>query len=203
MRVARRDLVKRAMDLAAAGSGLLLTSPLLFAASVAIIATDGRPVLFRQRRVGRGGTTFEILKFRSMRNGAPGLQVSSDRDPRITRVGAVLRKTKVDELPQLVNVLRGEMSVVGPRPEVPRYVEQWPEALRPTILSVRPGITDPASIAFRDESEILAASADPEHTYLTEILPQKAAMYADYVQKRTARGDLRIIADTVRAVVRR
>ncbi len=203
MSVARGDLVKRAMDLAAAGSGLLLISPLLLAASVAIIATDGRPVLFRQRRVGRGGTTFEILKFRSMRNGAPGLQVSSDRDPRITRVGAVLRKTKVDELPQLVNVLRGEMSVVGPRPEVPRYVEQWPGELRPTILSVRPGITDPASIAFRDESEVLAASADPEHTYLTEILPQKAAMYADYVQNRTARGDLRIIAETVRAVVRR
>jgi lipopolysaccharide/colanic/teichoic acid biosynthesis glycosyltransferase len=196
------DRAKRTLDIAGAGAGLLVTSPILLAASAAILLTDGRPVLFRQQRVGRNGMPFEILKFRSMRNGAPGLQVSSDRDPRITRVGNVLRKSKVDELPQLVNVLRGQMSIVGPRPEVPRYVDCWPDELRPEILSVRPGITDPASIEFRDESEILAASADPEATYIEEILPRKAAMYVDYVRQRSLRRDLKLIGLTLLAVVK-
>ena len=203
MTIPRGDRAKRALDIAGAGAGLLVTSPILLAACTAILLTDGRPVLFRQQRVGRNGVPFEILKFRSMRNDAAGLQVSSDHDPRITRVGNILRKSKVDELPQLVNVLRGQMSIVGPRPEVPRYVDRWPDALRPEILSVRPGITDPASIVFRDESEILAASADPEATYIDEILPRKADMYADYVRRRTFQGDLKLIAMTVRAVIRR
>ncbi|MGP9707027.1 sugar transferase [Brachybacterium sp. AOP24-D1-21] len=198
----RSALSKRALDIFGSAGGLLITAPVLLISAAAIAATDGRPVLFRQQRVGRNERAFEILKFRSMRTGAPGAQVSSDHDPRITRIGAVLRKTKIDELPQLVNVLRGEMSLVGPRPEVPRYVEEWPQELRPVILSVRPGITDPASIAFRNESELLAAAEDPEATYKDEILPQKAAMYADYVRSRTFRGDVQIMLDTVTAVVR-
>lgn len=203
MNIPRGDRAKRVLDIAGASAGLVLTSPIFLAASAAIVLTDGRPVLFRQLRVGRNGAPFKILKFRSMRNGAPGLQVSSDRDPRITRVGNILRKSKVDELPQLLNVLRGQMSIVGPRPEVPRYVDRWPPELRPEILSVRPGITDPASIEFRDESEILAASIDPEATYIEEILPRKAAMYVEYVRRRSFSGDLRLIAMTVLAVVRR
>lgn len=199
----RDQRAKRAFDIVGAGAGLMLSSPLLLAAGIAVVATDGRPVFFSQQRVGRNGRTFEILKFRSMRTGAAGLQVSSDRDPRITRIGAILRKSKIDELPQLLNVLRGDMSIVGPRPEVPKYVAQWPYELRPVILSVRPGITDPASIEFRDESEILAASEDAEATYIGEILPRKASMYAEYVRSRTFGGDLRLIALTALAVVGR
>lgn len=198
----RSEISKRALDIVGSAGGLLIAAPVLIISAAAIVATDGRPVIFRQQRVGRNERPFEILKFRSMRTGAPGIQVSSDRDPRITGVGAVLRKTKIDELPQLVNVLRGEMSLVGPRPEVPRYVAQWPRELRPVILSVRPGITDPASIAFRNESELLAAAEDPEATYQDKILPRKAAVYADYVQSRTFRGDLQIMLKTVAAVVR-
>lgn len=194
---------KRLMDLVGASTGLLLTAPISAAAATAVLLTDGKPVLFRQQRVGLGGTRFDILKFRSMRNGAPGPQVSSDLDPRITRVGAILRKTKIDELPQLVNVLRGEMSLVGPRPEVPRYVEKWPDELRATILSVRPGITDPASIAFRHESELLAVSDDAETTYVEDILPQKATMYTEYVHDRSLLGDLWLLGETVKAVIRR
>lgn len=193
---------KRAMDLVGAGVGLALTAPVLVGASAAILLTDGRPILFRQHRVGRGGKQFEILKFRSMRNGSAGLQVSSDRDPRITKVGALLRRAKVDELPQLLNVLRGEMSLVGPRPEVPRYVALWPAKARPLILSVRPGITDPASIAFRNESEILAASDDPEATYIDDILPRKAAMYVEYVRRQSLIGDIGLIMSTVKKVAR-
>lgn len=199
----RDQRAKRAFDIVGAGAGLVLSSPLLLAAGIAVVATDGRPVFFSQQRVGRNGRTFEILKFRSMRTGAAGLQVSSDRDPRITRIGAILRKSKIDELPQLLNVLRGDMSIVGPRPEVPKYVAHWPYELRPVILSVRPGITDPASIEFRDESEILAASEDAEATYIGEILPRKASMYAEYVRSRTFGGDLRLIALTALAVVGR
>lgn len=198
----RGSIIKRAMDVIGAGAGLVVTAPLLIAASAAVLLTDGRPVLYRQRRVGRGGTQFEILKFRSMRTGAAGIQVSSDRDPRITKVGALLRRTKVDELPQLVNVLRGEMSLVGPRPEVPKYVAHWPADTRPLILSVRPGITDPASIAFRNESEILAASGEPEATYIDDILPRKAAMYVEYVQQQSLLGDLRLILSTLKKVAR-
>lgn len=194
---------KRLMDLVGASAALLLTAPISVVAAAAVLLTDGKPVLFRQQRVGLGGRRFDILKFRSMRNGAPGLQLSSDLDPRITRVGAVLRRAKIDELPQLVNVLRGEMSLVGPRPEVPRYVEKWPAELRTTILSVRPGITDPASIAFRHESELLAASNDAETTYIEDILPRKATMYAEYVQDRSLLGDLWLLGETVKAVIRR
>lgn len=195
---------KRAFDLVAAGLGLVVLSPVFAAAAVAVKVDDpSGPVFFRQVRVGLGGREFRILKFRSMRAAPGGPEVTSASDDRITRAGRFLRRTKLDELPQLVNVAVGDMSLVGPRPEVPRYVAQWPAAARTEILSVRPGITDPGSIAFRHEEAELAAAADPERYYVDEILPRKVALYVEYVRTRTFLGDLRIILATFAAVVSR
>ncbi|QCX26474.1 sugar transferase [Nocardioides jishulii] len=193
-------MAKRAVDVFAAGLGVAVTSPLMLLAAVAVKLTSPGPVIFRQTRVGRGGDTFEILKFRTMRAGAPGAQVTAGHDPRITQVGAWLRSTKVDELPQLINVLRGDMSLVGPRPEVPRYVAEWPVEQRHQILSVRPGITDPASIEFRREAEELAGVDDPEAHYVSVILPRKVELYCDYVATQSFVGDLKILLRTLRTV---
>ena len=194
---------KRAFDLVASAAGLVVTSPVLAAVAIAIKADDPTgPVFFRQVRVGLGGQEFRILKFRSMRASTGGPEVTSASDNRITKVGRILRKSKLDELPQLVNVLVGDMSLVGPRPEVPRYVAEWPAAARTEILSVRPGITDPGSIEFRHEETELAAAADPERHYVDEILPRKVALYENYVRTRTFLGDLAIILRTAAAVVR-
>ncbi|HQK31968.1 MAG TPA: sugar transferase, partial [Phycicoccus sp.] len=188
--------MKRAIDLAVSGIGLVLLSPVLAVVAGLIKRSEPEaPVLFTQERVGLGGEPFDIHKFRTMRSGAGGLQVTSDGDDRITRVGRVLRKTKLDELPQLWDVARGRMSLVGPRPEVSKYVAQWPAELRDEILSVRPGITDPASIRFRNESEELAAAADPEAHYVHVILPEKARMYAAYARSHSLRGDLKVLWD--------
>lgn len=195
-------MLKRAFDVIVAGGGLVLTAPVLTVLAVAVKATSPGPVLFRQERVGLGGRPFTIHKLRTMRVAHDGVAVSRTGDPRVTRVGRLLRRTKLDELPQLFDVLRGEMSLVGPRPEVPQYVALWPEALRPVILSVRPGITDPASILFRNEADELAAVPDPEDHYVRSILPRKTAAYAEYVRTRTFTGDLRILAATLRSVVR-
>ncbi len=195
---------KRALDVVASAAGLVVLSPVLAAAAVAVKVDDpSGPVLYRQVRVGRHGREFRILKLRSMRAARPGApQITSASDDRITRVGRVLRATKLDELPQLVNVLVGDMSLVGPRPEVPRYVAAWPTAERDVILSVRPGITDPASIEFRHEERELAAADDPERHYLDVILPRKVALYVDYVQHRSLVGDLRLVWRTFAAVAR-
>ena len=193
---------KRVFDAVVSGAALVVLSPVLAVCAVAVMVDDPGPALFRQTRVGLGGTSFEILKFRSMRRGA-GLQITSGGDSRITRVGRVLRATKLDELPQLVNVVRGDMSLVGPRPEVPRYVAEWPAAAREVILSVRPGITDPGSIAFRHEETELAAAEDPERHYVDVILPKKVALYMDYVRTRTFVGDLALVFRTIAAVLRR
>ncbi|HQF03052.1 MAG TPA: sugar transferase [Phycicoccus sp.] len=196
--------MKRAIDLAVSGIGLVLLSPVLAVVAGLIKRSEPEaPVLFTQERVGLGGEPFDIHKFRTMRAGAGGLQVTSDGDDRITRVGRVLRKTKLDELPQLWDVARGRMSLVGPRPEVSKYVAQWPAELRDEILSVRPGITDPASIRFRNESEELAAAADPEAHYVHVILPEKARMYAAYARSHSLRGDLKVLWDTLVVVARR
>lgn len=195
---------KRAFDLVASGLGLLALSPVLAVAAVAVKADDpSGPVLFRQVRVGLGGRQFRILKFRSMRAATSGPEVTSADDDRITCIGRILRRTKLDELPQLVNVATGDMSLVGPRPEVPRYVAEWPQGARLEILSVRPGITDPGSIAFRHEEAELAAAEDPERYYVEAILPRKVALYVDYVRTRTFLGDLRIILATFAAVASR
>jgi lipopolysaccharide/colanic/teichoic acid biosynthesis glycosyltransferase len=176
---------------------------MLLAAAAAVKAGSPGPVFFRQARVGRDGKIFRIWKFRTMRhNPVPeGPAVTADGDPRVTAQGRWLRRWKIDELPQLINVLAGEMSVVGPRPEVPRYADRWPAVLRGTILSVRPGLTDPATLLFWREEDLLARAEDPEGLYLQQILPAKAAAYADYARTRTFLGDLRILLATLGALV--
>lgn len=202
-RVSRRNIdAKRAFDLLIAGVALAATAPLLGGIAVAVRLESEGPALFRQSRVGRGGTPFRIHKFRTLRTGLAGPLISPSDDPRVTRVGAALRRTKLDELPQLIDVLGGQMSLVGPRPEVASYVAMWPPDARELILSVRPGITDPASIAMRNEAEELARATDPEEHYVTSLLPRKVALYVDYVRHRTFFGDLRLLARTVAVVLR-
>jgi lipopolysaccharide/colanic/teichoic acid biosynthesis glycosyltransferase len=191
----------RVRDVLSSAIGLLLLAPLFLVIAVAIRMDSPGPVFFRQTRVGLHGRHFRIHKFRSMRVCEAGLSVSTAVDPRITRVGRILRRAKLDELPQLIDVLRGTMSLVGPRPEVPQYVDLWPRQLRPSILSVRPGITDPATVLLRSEAEILAASPDPERTYVEELLPLKATEYERYVRTRSFVGDTKIIVDTFAAIV--
>lgn len=193
--------MKRAFDLLVAAVALVLASPVLALIALVVKVDSGGPVLFRQERVGRGGQLFEIRKFRTMTVSAGGPLITVEGDARVTRTGRWLRASKLDELPQLTNVLAGEMSIVGPRPEVPCYVERWPEEARRVILQVRPGITDPASVVYRRESEELAAAADPERLYREEILPRKVALYREYVASRSFLGDLKIITQTIRAVV--
>ena len=196
-------MLKRCLDLLLAGLGLLLLAPLFALIALAIKFDSAGPVFFRQERVGRFGKRFRIHKFRTMQH-APvdaGAQLTVGADARITRVGALLRNTKLDELPQLIDVLLGAMSLVGPRPEVPRYVALYPAALRDKVLSVRPGITDPASIEFRDEAAQLAHAADPEREYVESILPRKLALASRYVLTRNFSGDLRLILRTLKALV--
>ena len=194
---------KRLFDIAFAGFALLLLCPVLLAVALWVRLDSPGSVFFRQQRVGQGGRPFGIYKFRTMHTGAEavGPQITVGQDARITRAGTWLRRSKLDELPQFVNVLRGEMSVVGPRPEVPRYVAQYPAEMRQSVLSVRPGITDLASIAFRNENELLACSPDPERTYVEQILPTKLRYAQQYVRTRSLWLDLRIIAWTVQAVL--
>lgn len=192
----------RLRDVVASGLGLVLLSPLLLAVAIAILLDSPGPVFFRQTRVGLHGRHFRIHKFRTMRVDAAGPAVSATGDSRVTRVGRLLRRTKIDELPQLLDVLRGEMSLVGPRPEVPQYVSLWSDDLRPVILSVRPGITDPATVQLRDEADILAQARDPEQVYVEELLPLKTQEYARYVRTRSFVGDLKTIAATLGAVCR-
>ena len=196
-------MLKRAFDFCAAAAGLaVLALPMLVVAILIKLDSPG-PVFYRQRRVGRHGKVFRIFKFRTMTD-APsrgGAELTVAGDARITRVGAVLRRTKIDELAQLIDVLRGTMSLVGPRPEVPRYVEKYPSAQRERVLSVRPGITDFASLQFRDENELLANVADPEHEYLHVILPEKLRVAVNYVDHASLSNDLRVLGMTLRAVI--
>ena len=191
-------LAKRLFDIVAALAGLLLLSPLLLLLAAWIRCDSPGPVMFRQRRVGRHGAPFHILKFRTMAAGAErDGQLSVTDDRRATRAGRWLRRHKLDELPQLVNVLRGDMSLVGPRPEVPRYVAHYPPAVRAVVLSVAPGITDWAALRFRNEGDILRQAVDPEHAYLHQVLPVKLKYYARYVQRRSFATDLQILLCTV------
>ncbi len=195
-------VLKRLFDLACSVIGLVVLAPILVLVSLFVWLGDRGPVFFRQERVGRGGRLFRIHKFRTMRVASSGSQVTSADDDRITPLGKVLRKTKIDELPQLIDVALGDMSLVGPRPEVPRYVELWGEEARAEILSIRPGITDPAAIAYRNEQDELAAAEDPETHYTQVILPRKVAMYRDYVRNRSFVGDLKVILGTFAAIFR-
>jgi lipopolysaccharide/colanic/teichoic acid biosynthesis glycosyltransferase len=196
-------LAKRAFDLLLAGLGLVVLAPLLAAIALAIRLDSPGPVFYRQERVGRGGARFRMHKFRSMRHEPQGNgpQLTVGGDARITRVGAVLRRTKLDELAQLVDVLQGTMSLVGPRPEVPRYVALYPAALRELVLSVRPGLTDLASIEFRDESALLARAADPEREYVEVVMPRKLQLAAQYVRQASLGLDVTILWRTLRLLV--
>ena len=190
-------MAKRLFDIVVAALALVLLSPLLAAVAVIVRFDSPGPVFFRQERVGRHGVPFRIHKFRTMKHGAGGLALTVGADTRITRSGRWLRRTRIDELPQLIDVLQGTMSLVGPRPEVPRYVAFYPPALRERALSVRPGITDPVSLEFIDEGERLARAADPEREYVEVILPLKLQRAADYAERATLWSDLGVIARTL------
>ena len=193
-------MAKRAFDIVVAGLGLLLLSPRLAAVGLWVRLDSPGPALFRQERVGRFGRSFRIHKFRTMVDGAPALgpAITVGADARITRAGAWLRARKLDELPQLIDVLAGSMSLVGPRPEVPRYVALYPAALRDKVLSVRPGITDPVSLQMADESARLARAADPEREYVEVLMPAKLRAAAAYAERATLWSDLQVLARTLR-----
>jgi lipopolysaccharide/colanic/teichoic acid biosynthesis glycosyltransferase len=198
-------MAKRLFDLLGATLALLLLAPLLLAVALLIRLDSPGPVFFRQQRVGRGGVPFCIHKFRTMRVDAPALgpQVTVGRDARITRIGHALRHYRIDELPQFIDVLLGRMSLVGPRPEVPHFVAHYPPALKARVLAVRPGITDPASLAHIDEAALLAAAPDPEREYIERILPRKLALQADYAARATLWSDLVVLGCTLRLLLSR
>jgi len=189
---------KRAFDLFWSSLGLVVLSPVLALLALAVKLEDGGPVFFRQLRIGQGGRPFRIWKFRTMVVDADrqGRAITVGRDPRITRVGHRLRDTKLDEIPQLLNVFLGEMSLVGPRPEVPRYVELYTEAQR-TILALRPGITDLASIKYRNESDLLGAAENPDETYVQILLPDKIRINLAYAAEAGLWSDFLVILATL------
>ncbi|MEF7614743.1 sugar transferase [Aquincola sp. MAHUQ-54] len=196
-------MAKRLFDLLFGGLALLLLAPAGLAVALWIKLDSRGPVFFRQERVGRHGRTFRIHKFRTMAlsTAAGGPLLTVGDDPRITRAGRWLRRHRVDELPQLIDVLKGDMSLVGPRPEVPKYVALYPEALRARVLSVRPGITDPVSLEHRDEGERLARAADPEQEYVQVILPAKLRGAAAYAERATLWTDLCVLVRSVRVLL--
>ncbi len=195
-------VIKRLFDLLVAIPLLVLCVPFMLLISLAIAMESRGGVFYVQRRVGRGGRDFTMYKFRTMKPGAErqGRLTVGNRDGRITRTGYFLRKYKLDELPQLFNVLHGTMSLVGPRPEVREYVDLYTDDQR-RVLSVKPGITDYASIAYADENELLAASSDPGKTYVREIMPRKLALGLQYIDKKSLLTDLRILFRTVARVL--
>jgi lipopolysaccharide/colanic/teichoic acid biosynthesis glycosyltransferase len=205
MKARMLDAAKRSMDLVLCLAALPLALPLMAAIAVWVRLDSAGPALFRQQRVGRHGRLFHIHKFRTMRvrSSQAGPLITVAGDARVTRAGRWLRRTKLDELPQLLDVIRGNMSLVGPRPEVPRYMALYPDEARRLILSVRPGVTDRATIEFRDEERLLAAASDPERAYVEQVMPIKQRYYLDYVARRSLAGDVGILIDTLRAVLGR
>jgi lipopolysaccharide/colanic/teichoic acid biosynthesis glycosyltransferase len=194
---------KRAFDVTTASVGLVLLSPLLLFVSLLIKLDSPGPALFQQERIGQGFRPFRIYKFRTMVQDAPGKggMITFGGDPRITRVGRLLRRTKIDELPQLINILRGEMSFVGPRPEVRRYVELFREDYA-EILKVLPGITDLASLKYRHEAEILGRCENPEEEYVKRVLPEKIRLAKEYLSQSSLRFDIILILKTVLNLLR-
>ena len=191
----------RAFDVVLAGTCLLLTSPLLLASAVTVVLTSPGGALFRQKRVGRNGQIFTLFKLRTMRRSDHGPQVTSGNDPRITSSGRFLRKTKLDELPTFWNVLKGDMAMVGPRPEVPRYVK-LEDPMWQKVLAVRPGITDPVTLLMRSEEDLLAeVGGDTEEYYLRELQPQKMKGYVDYLETRNWHTDLGVLCRTLMALI--
>lgn len=196
--------MKRTFDVIASGLGLLLLSPLFLIIAIWVKADSPGPVFYRQTRVGRGNRDFRLFKFRSMRVGSDkkGLITVGGRDPRVTRSGYYIRKYKLDELPQLINVFTGDMSLVGPRPEVRKYVDLYtPQQLH--VLDVRPGITDLASIRYRNENELLEQAADPEQYYREVVMQDKLRINLEYISDRSFFKDIKIIFLTFWAIVKR
>ena len=195
--------MKRLFDIVASGLGLLFLSPIFLVLAIWIKIDSKGPVFYRQVRVGLNNKDFKIFKFRSMRVGADtgSLITIGGRDPRVTRSGYFIRKFKFDELPQLINVFLGDMSLVGPRPEVRHYVNYWtPEQMR--VLSVQPGITDPASIKFRNENELMEKAEDPENYYINVIMQEKIKLYLEYVDSHSFWGDIMLIFKTFWTIVK-
>jgi lipopolysaccharide/colanic/teichoic acid biosynthesis glycosyltransferase len=192
------EFAKRFTDVVLGSILLLLFSPLLLAVGLLIRLTSNGPALFRQARVGRLNRIFYIYKFRTMHENADqgGPQITSADDSRVTTVGRILRDTKLDELPQLINVVKGEMSLVGPRPQVPRFVNRFPDEYRDVILAVRPGITGPTQLRFRNEESLLRGQADREDYYIRTLLPIKCEMDANYVNRRSIGMDLIVLCHT-------
>lgn len=195
--------LKRAMDIVLSAFGIAVLSPVLLVIALAIVIDSKGGVFYRQVRVGKDGKEFRIFKFRTMISDADkrGLLITVGADSRITRVGKILRKTKLDELAQLFNVFIGDMSFVGPRPEVPRYVAMYTPAQR-NVLLVRPGITDYASVAYRDENDLLEGASDPERVYIEEIMPAKLELNRQYLSSIGVWTDIKLIFATVLAVVK-
>ena len=195
--------MKRFFDLLVSGAGAVMTSPILLVAAIAIKLESPGPAFYSGRRVGKDGRPFYILKLRTMRPGADrqGPAITAGDDPRITAVGRVLRRTKIDELPQLLNVLKGDMSLVGPRPEHPDYVEHYTVEQR-RLLEVRPGMTGPAALAFIDEEEQLRGG-EPEAKYLSEVMPKKLALELQYAERASFGSDLGLLLRTAISVLRR
>ncbi|MBS6025346.1 MAG: sugar transferase [Paeniclostridium sordellii] len=196
-------MIKRLFDIGASSIGLILLSPILILIAICIKLDSKGPVFFKQIRVGKNKELFKIYKFRTMVTDAEklGKQITIGNDTRITKVGTFIRKCKLDELPQLINVLNGDMSLVGPRPEVPKYVELYDD-YQEQILLVQPGITDYASIEFRNESEILGESENPESKYINDIMPYKIELNIKYIKNISLYEDLKLITRTIKAIAK-
>ena len=194
--------IPRWADMLVAGAALIAATPVIALLGIAIAITSGRPIFFRQRRVGRGFQPFMMIKLRTMRRANDGPKVTHKGDDRITPLGRFLRATKLDELPTLLNVVRGDMALVGPRPEVPEYVD-GSNSLWQKVLSVRPRITDPVTIALRNEEKLLALAAkDTETYYISELQPGKLRGSVEYLENRSVRSDIGVLFNTIAAVVR-
>ena len=193
--------LRRLLDVTVAGALLLVVAPLLAVLALLVRATSPGTALFRQTRIGRNGRPFVLLKLRTMRASTSGPAITYGADPRITPLGAWLRRTKLDELPQLWNVLRGDMSLVGPRPELPHYVARYTAAQR-AVLRARPGLTDPASLAWADEAATLGRFAEPDRAYVEDVVPSKIALSLAYLERRTVWSDLAVVMRTAAHVAR-
>ncbi len=198
-----RRYIKRFIDIILSLTGLIIFAPFFLVIAVLIKKEDGGSVFFRQVRVGQNGRPFKIYKFRTMVENAErlGAKVTKEDDPRITEIGKFLRKYKIDELPQLINVLKGEMSLVGPRPEVPKYVEIFKKDYE-EILKVKPGITDYASLEYKDENKLLKGAENPEEIYIKEILPVKIKYYKRYIKDISFITDIKLIIKTIMGIVK-
>jgi lipopolysaccharide/colanic/teichoic acid biosynthesis glycosyltransferase len=192
--------MRRALDVLVAGAALVVLAPHLAAVAIAVRLGSPGPALFRQTRVGRGGAPFTLFKFRTMWRGAAGPSVTGAADARVTPIGAWLRRWKIDELPQLVNVVRGDMTLIGPRPEVPRYLDALGARGR-DYAAVRPGLADAATLVYYDEAALLAGVADPERHYVEVILPDKVRLSVDYARRRTALTDVRLVWTLARRIL--